>query len=238
MNDILTHYTGFIETNSLEKLKELEEYVILTSKPCIYTNDEYSIIEFISLSEQAEGCNPEKILQDIKALVLHEEGSNSFLALEEDLEDIKELFNWDSGGSVLMSELLTTEDRKIILLKKQRKEKIIGQIKINTGTREKPEWKLINEVPKQLFEDLGGLYKFSEELKPVDIWWPFLMNEIGGFNFIIRKASVSEDDKKDETNLYPVTKTHQKSFWDNYDDPYDDPYDYYEDQYDWLNMHR
>lgn len=235
MNDMMTHYTAFIKTTFLEELKELEDYVILTSKPCIYTNDEYTVIEFISLGENAEDYDPEKILKDMKALVLHEEGSNSFLILEEDLIEIEELFNWDSGGSVLMSELLTTEDKKIILLKKQRKEKITGQIKMNIGSKEKPEWKLINEIPKQLFGDLGCAYKFSENLEPVDIWWPFLMGEIGGFNFIIQKIAETKDfDKKPkhDSSLYPIIK-HQDSFWDDYDDPYD----YYE-EYDWLNMHR
>ena len=118
-----TTYTMFVNTDNIKDIETLEEYLILAQKPCLYSNGKYSVIAFTVLDQTPECYDPETILEVMGGLVLHEDGSNCFLMLEDDIDEVNEVFCWDSAGSILMGELLSADDKK---------DEIIEAIKKNT----------------------------------------------------------------------------------------------------------
>ena len=72
----------------------------------------------------------------------------------------------------------------------------------------------------------GSIYKFGETENTVDIWWPFLLEEVGGFHFVVQ----SEEDE--DIPVYPLANPYQPNPW-NPDD--DDFFSEYED-YNWTHM--
>ena len=226
MEDFNTNFTMFVNTDNIKDIETLDEYIILAQKPCLYANGKYSIIEFSVLDESPECYDPETMLEVMGGLVVHEDGSNCFMALERDLAEVSKIFCWDNAASILMGEMLTGGDRLLLLEKKQIKEGLTGDIQINVSSREKPEWKTVTKAIKDVFEDNGSIYKFGETENTVDIWWPFLLEEVGGFHFVV------QSDEDEDIPVYPLANPYQPNPW-NPDD--DDFFSEYED-YNWTHM--
>ena len=215
-----TTYTMFVNTDNIKDIETLEEYMILAQKPCSYSNGKYSIIVFIVLDQAPECYDPETILEVMGGLVLHEDGSNCFLMLEDDIDEVNEVFCWDGAGSILMGELLSVDDKKMLLEKKQKKEGYTGEIMINLGSREEPKWANLKSKANTMFEDISTVYQLGDKAPTTDIWWPFLIEEDGGFNFVIQ-SSTNDEPKQLQ---YPITKIHPNP-WDPDDEDYFDDYD-------------
>ena len=224
-----TTYTMFVNTDNIKDIETLEEYLILAQKPCMYSNGKYSVIAFTVLDQTPECYDPETILEVMGGLVLHEDGSNCFLMLEDDLGEIGEVFCWDSAGSILMGELFSADDKKVLLEKKQKKEGYEGDIMINLGSRQEPQWTNLSCRANAMFEDVSTVYQLGDKAPVTDIWWPFLIEEEGGFNFVIQNTEAEEEPKQLQ---YPLTKTHPNP-WDPDDDDFFNDYD----DCNWMHMH-
>ena len=223
-----TTYTMFVHTDNIKDIETLEEYLILAQKPCMYSNGKYSVIAFSVLDQTPECYDPETILEVMGGLVLHEDGSNCFLMLEDDLEEVSEVFCWDSAGSILMGELLSADDKKVLLEKKQKKEGYTGDIMINLGSRQEPQWANLSGRANAMFEDISTVYQLGDKAPVTDVWWPFLIEEDGGFNFVIQNSPSNEPQQLQ----YPLAKTHPNP-WDPDDDDFFNDYD----DCNWMHMH-
>lgn len=223
-----TTYTMFVNTDNIKDIETLEEYLVLAQKPCMYSNGKYSVIAFTVLDQTPECYDPETILEVMGGLVLHEDGSNCFLMLEDDIDEINEIFCWDGAGGILMGELLSADDKKTLLEKKQKKEGYTGDIMINLGTRDEPQWTNLSCRANVMFEDVSTVYQLGDKAPVTDIWWPFLIEEDGGFNFVIQNSPSDEPQQLQ----YPLAKTHPNPW-----DPDDDDFFNYYDDYEWMHMH-
>lgn len=221
-------YTMFVHTDNIKDIETLDEYLVLAQKPCMYSNDKYSVIVFTVMDESPECYDPETMLEVMGGLVLHEDGSNCFLMLEDDIDEIGGIFCWDGAGSILMGELLTADDKKILLEKKQAKEGYEGAILINMGSREEPQWSNLELRNTALFEDTSSIFKLGDKAPVTDIWWPFLLEDDGGFNFVVQNSPNGEP----EQTKYPLTTVHPNP-WDPDDDDFFNDYD----DYNWMHMH-
>ena len=221
-------YTMFVHTDNIKDIETLDEYLVLTQKPCMYSNNKYSVIVFTVMDESPECYDPETMLEVIGGLVLHEDGSNCFLMLEDDIDEISKIFCWEGAGNILMGELLTADDKKILLEKKQAKEGYEGAILINMGSREEPQWSNLELRNTALFEDTSTIFKLGDKAPITDVWWPFLLEDEGGFNFVVQNSPNSEP----EQTKYPLAKTHPNP-WDPDDDDFFNDYD----DYNWMHMH-
>ena len=217
-----TCFTMFVHTDNIKDIETLDEYLILTQKPCVYADNKYYIIVFTVLDETPECYDPETMLEVMGGLVVHEDGSNCFLALESDIPEIEKIFGWDGGGHILMGELLTANDKMILLNKKQKKEGYAGDIKINLGSRQDPSWFSLNRQNNGLFEDKSTTFQLGNNAPVVDVWWPFLVSDDGGFNFVIQ--TLPSDEPKKTT--YPLANTHPNPFNPDDDDYFMDYDDY------------
>lgn len=221
-------YTLLVNTDYIKEIEELDEYLVLTQKPCFYSNGRYSVIVFTIMDQTPEAYDPETILDVMGGIALHEDGSNYFLVKEEDLEEVADIFCWDSAANILMAEMLTAEDKKILLQKKQKQTGHTGDIKINLGTREEPQWVSLNCRSNAVFDDSSTIYQLGEKAPASEIWWPFIIEENGGFNIVVQKQP---DDEVEKTQ-YPLAKVHPDP-WDPEDDDFFNDYDYP----DWMHMH-
>lgn len=222
-----TNFTMLVNTDYIKDIEELEEYLVLTQKPCLYSNSSYSIIYFTVLDETPECNDPETILEVMGGLVLHEEGSHCFLMLETDLKEVEDIFSWEGAAGILMGEMLTAEDKKTLLKQKQKKGGYTGDILINLGTRAEPQWQQLSCRSNVMFTDEKNLYQLGDNAPCAEVWWPYLLEESGGFNFVIKK----EEDEEEE--VLPPAKVVPDPFDSDYDDFFDDY-----DSPDWMHMHR
>ena len=225
-----TTYTLFVNNNNIKDIEALDEYLILAQKPCLYSNNKYSVIAFSVLDQSPECYDPETILEVMGGLVLHEDGSHCFLMMESDIPELEKIFSWDSAASIVMGEMLSAGDKQLLLEKKQKKEGYEGNIMINLGTREDPQWSSLSCHANAMFEDTSTLYQLGDKAPVTDVWWPFLVEEEGGFNFVIKNTEPQEEQ---EQLQLPLPKTHPNP-WDPNDNDFFDDYD----DYDWLHMHR
>ena len=225
-----TTYTLFVNTDHVKEIEELDEYLVLTQKPCMYANGKYSVIVFTILDQTPECYDPETILEVMGGLVLHEDGSNCFLMLENDIGEVADIFCWDGAANILMSEMLTADDKRVLLEKKKEKEGYEGDILINLGTRQEPQWTGLNCRSNAMFDDTSTIYQLGAKGPVTDIWWPFLIEENGGFNFVIQNTFAEEP--KAEQLQYPLTKLHPNP-WDPEDDDFFNDYD----DCNWMHMH-
>lgn len=224
-----TTYTMFVNTDNIKDIETLEEYLILAQKPCMYSNGKYSVIAFSVLDQTPECYDPETILEVMGGLVLHEDGSNCFLMLEDDIDEVNAVFCWDGAGGILMGELLSADDKRILLEKKQKKEGYTGDIMINLGSREDPQWTNLSCRANAMFEDVSTVYQLGDKAPVTDVWWPFLIEEDGGFNFVIQNSPSDEP----QQSQFPLAKTHPNP-WDPDDDDFFNDYD----DCNWMHMHR
>lgn len=218
--ELYNHFTMILSKNNLDKIETVysDEYSIIAKKECAYSKENYMIIEFVVLDDGAYSDDLEVLLNDMGGLAIHQEGTNSFCILQEDLDELAEIFSWANSGNVLMGELLSIDDRKALLEFKQKLLGIKGDILIDLGTNDKCNYVNINNNAKDLF-NFEGRISFDSGTNIETIWWPFLLEEKGGFNFVIKK----EDDDNDE----------EPSILESY--PWDDGYnDYYYD-YGYFN---
>lgn len=222
------NYTLFVNTDYIKDIEALDEYLVLAQKPCFYANGHYSVIVFTILDETAEAYDPETILEVMGGLALHEDGSNCFLVMENDIEELADIFCWDSAAHILMGEMLTPDDKRVLLEKKQKQSDFSGEIMINLGSKEEPKWESLDKNNTAVFTDESTVYKLGDNAISTDIWWPFLIEENGGFNIVVQKKV---DDEPEQVQ-YPLAKTHPNP-WDPEDDDFFNDYDYP----DWMHMH-
>lgn len=225
------HFTLLISNSNLAALKEDDpDYMVLASKPLWYS-DEYSIAELMILSEDPTDYDPEVILNSLGGLVYHEEYTNGFLILDYDIQEVANIYCWDGAGSALMGDMLTITDKTGCLLKKCRKENPYASDIYIAIDEKKGDFKNITEAAMAVFTDESCCYKFGLAGKPVDIWWPYLLDEIGGYYFIIKtKEPIAEQTQlpllpAPQHSLLPPNKYY---YLDDYDDVDDDTaYDYW-----------
>lgn len=222
------NYTLFVNTDYIKDIETLEEYLILAQKPCLYANGSYSVIVFTILDETPECYDPETILEVMGGLALHEDGSNCFLIMENDIEELADIFCWDSAAHILMGEMLTPDDKRLLLEKKQKQSNSSGEIMINLGSREEPKWESLDKNNTTMFTDESTIYKLGDNALATDVWWPFLIEENGGFNFVVQNSPSDEPQQLQ----YPLAKTHPNP-WDPDDDDFFDDYD----DCNWMHMH-
>lgn len=232
---LYAHFTMLLSDENLEKVKKTDEdlYLILAEKPCAYTTDKYSIIEFLVLSDDPEDLDLEVLLNSMGGLIIHEDCTHCFCMIEDDIDELGRIFCWDNAGTMVMGELLSAGDKTILLKKKQTSLKLKGDIKIDIGSKDKEEYISIENHAKELF-NFEGKVIFGEGQKSEGIWWPFLLEQEGGFSIVVqRKAEEEEKEKTTNSDKTP-------SPWDKDDDsgyyryPYYDYYDDYDDIPAWY----
>ncbi|MBR1984804.1 MAG: hypothetical protein IKA31_03600 [Clostridia bacterium] len=221
-------FTMFVHTDNIKDIETLEEYLILTQKPCLYSDGKYSIIVFTVLDQIPECYDPETMLEVMGGLVLHEDGSNCFLMLESDIPELEKIFCWDGAANILMGELLSVDDKITLLERRQEKLGYTGHIQINIGERQNPKWADLSGHAKEIFEDTSSIYKLGDKAPETDVWWPFLLEEDGGFNIVVQQTPVEEPKQLQ----YPLATRHPNP-WDPEDDDFFNDYD----GYDWMHMH-
>ena len=217
-------FTMFVHTDNIKDIETLEEYLILAQKPCMYSNGKYSVIAFAVLDQSPDCYDPETILEVMGGLVLHEDGSNCFLMLEDDIAEVEKVFCWDNAANVLMGEMLSVGDKILLLERKQEKEGYQGSIQLNLGERQNPTWVDLDGHAREMFEDVSTVYKLGDKSPMADVWWPFLLEEHGGFNFVVQSNKVEEPKQIQTSHPNP---------WDPDDDDFFNDYD----DYDWRHMY-
>lgn len=232
MEKINTTYTVFLSKKNLELMEKDQDVKIITFKECLYVADPYYIVEFQLVGDAIEENDPEIILNSLGGLALHEDGSNYFFILENDLNELSNCFCWEGSGDVLMSELLTAPDKKLLLYKKQKEQNLDGDILLNVGSSDSQIWRPIQNAEEEIFTDKSYQYRFNGMTgKTVDIWWPFLIKEQGGFSFIIQK---DDEEDEDEEDTYPIVPVRQPDPFNTDDDDYFwDPEDYGYNRHHW-----
>lgn len=232
----LNHYTAIIYKDYLgDAKKEKEYYKVLYDRPCFYCKD-YNIIEF-ELTQEAKDMDLEVMLDTVGALVIHEEFTNGFCLMENDIKELEELFCWESSGTSLMAELLSRAE-KINLLKKQ-SEKDNNTLDIYYKTNplnNKSEWISLAADKGEIF--LQDVYYISYGLsgKPQSIWIPHLMEEYSNYFFVVLKEEVEEDEYDIFNTPYFTTggtedEEYEEMFKD-YDSQFDDEYEIIRRYYD------
>lgn len=218
-------YTVFLSKANFDLLKKDTDYTIIRSKQCAFIPKVvYYIAEIQVNSESPEDLEPENILDGVGALALHEDGSNCFLVLESDLTELETLFDWDGAASMLMSELLTAEDKVNLLYQDTKHYSEGDKVWLNVGTRESAIWRLIENATDHMFLDTTFQYRFGDiNSHNAEIWWPILLDSVGGFYFVIQKETPEEEEE--EKFLFPVVR--QPNPYDPKDNAYFlDPEDY------------
>lgn len=223
MENDLTTFVVLLSDENLEKMKDDKDYIYLVSKPCAYTTG-YSIAEFAIAAdiEDDDARDPEIIIATLGALAYHETYTEGFCVLEEDLIELGEIFEWDGAGNTLMSELLSTNDKSSMLidfLKTKHKIELTEEDVLIKDKKDLDFVPLKSNYSKLFLSD--DLIVKAKNLPEEVIWWPFVLDEIKGFYFIVRKDIDSDGE-------VPVSKT--KNLSKLYD--YDDDYHYYDDYYD------
>ena len=223
MENDLTTFVVLLSDENLEKMKDDKDYIYLVSKPCAYTTG-YSIAEFAIAAdiEDDDARDPEIIIGTLGALAYHETYTEGFCVLEEDLIELGEIFEWDGAGNTLMSELLSTNDKSSMLidfLKTKHKIELTEEDVLIKDKKDLDFVPLKSNYSKLFLSD--DLIVKAKNLPEEVIWWPFVLDEIKGFYFIVRKDIDSDGE-------VPVSKT--KNLSKLYD--YDDDYHYYDDYYD------
>lgn len=223
MENDLTTFVVLLSDENLEKMKDNKDYIYLVSKPCAYTTG-YSIAEFAIAAdiEDDDARDPEIIIATLGALAYHETYTEGFCVLEEDLIELGEIFEWDGAGNTLMSELLSTNDKSSMLidfLKTKHKIELTEEDVLIKDKKDLDFVPLKSNYSKLFLSD--DLIVKAKNLPEEVIWWPFVLDEIKGFYFIVRKDIDSDGE-------VPVSKT--KNLSKLYD--YDDDYHYYDDYYD------
>ena len=226
METMKSNYTVFLSDKNFKEMEKDDDYLVLASKECAYTQDPYVVVEFQILTEDPEDYDPEGILNALGGLALHEDGSNCFCMLETDIPELENSFGWDGAADILMAELLTVSDKLLLLQKKQKSKAGNGPIWLNVGTRENAIWRPIENASQELFEDKTFHYRFGDISYPtVEIWWPFLLKDIGGFYWAIKGDEPVPEEYEQEKFLFPLIK-HPNPFNHEDDDLFQDPEDY------------
>ena len=203
------HFTILLSTENLTSLQNDKDscYKVLMTKDCYYCGiGEYKIAEISLLDDDEDTYDFETILNVTGSLLLHEDGSNCFCILEEDLPRLTDLFDWSGSGEILMGEMLSVEE-KIILLKEKAENK---PIYINTGNKDHPVWEPLAPgkfvAIETLFASSGDNIKFGvDEIE--SIWWPHLIED-KGYSYIIQKEQPKSKKWTDEDykNYYSETE--------------------------------
>ena len=94
METMKSNYTVFLSDKNFKEMEKDDDYLILASKECAYTQEPYVIAEFQILTEDPEDYDPEVILNALGGLALHEDGSNCFCMLETDIPELENSFGF------------------------------------------------------------------------------------------------------------------------------------------------
>lgn len=226
-----THFTILISNANLAALKDDDpDYLVLASKP-IWYSDEYSVAEIMILSEDPSDYDPEIILNTLGGLVYHEDATYGFLMLEDDADEVAGIYCWDNAASVLMGDLLTIGDKTACLMRKRQEVAPYATDVYVAVDEKKDEYKNIKEAAMVVFSDESCAYRFGITGPKTDIWWPCLLDEEGGYYFIIKNKI-----PKPEQAQLPLLPAPKHSILppgkyyccDDYDDLDDDvAYDYW-----------
>lgn len=193
------YYSGFIPTPDLRYLTDdnIEEVKLIKSKPCDFTNGMWSvaIIQITALSDY--DTDLEVIMGSYGFLAVHELNSKYFCMLEDDLDTAKELFGWESGGSTLMAEMLSAEEKIRLLEKLQEDKKLPKDIYIQVDPGNKDFYVDIHTAKDAVFKDNTYHYRFGQNMKE-DIWWPSILDNYKIYQMAILSDNIDDDEEDDD----------------------------------------
>ena len=219
MNELSTHFTILLSKENYEKTKEeyKDIYLILATKPCNYSQEDYLIIDIAPLDEDPECYELESVLNDFGGLIIHENMTQGFCILEEDIEELDRAFEWDGALGFVIGSMLTPEDKRTLLTKWAKK---TGKSTNITLLLENGTTIPFENHSTEIFTDERDKYKFGNE--EIAVWWGDVFNTVGGCQVYIQK--------EDEEELLP--SAYHPNPWDKDDDKYYGYYDDYDDYYD------
>ena len=193
----LPHYTILISEDNLKKCKtENADLVsIIAEKDCQYTAELYQIAE-IALLDVTAGDDLEQLLNDLGALVLHEDLTSGFLILEEDLAELETIAGWSGGFLYIMGEMLTIEDRKYLLDLMIRKTKKSDKVKIKCADG---IFRDVIDRPTEIFTTIDDKYLIGSEEET--IWWPGILNDYGDYQVYVQRKEPEEGTEGTERAL-------------------------------------
>ena len=208
----------YIETDIDDSMK------LIYHKPCYYNEAEWGVIEIEVTPSSVYDTDLEVLLNTYRGYAIHEEWSNCFCMLEEDIDDLGQTFYWQGAGQSLMSELMTPDEQLYLLSLKQNKLNIPGLI---YGQKAKEtNWENLQEKKDELFRNEYAKIRFGNIGEGEVIWWPNLIEEFTNFSFLIQTDDIDDDDDEEEEQKAPV-QPNIPSPWDDEDDYY------YREAYDW-----
>lgn len=213
----------YIETDIDDSMK------LVYHKPCYYNEAEWGVIEIEVTPTNAYDTDLEVLLNTYRGYAIHEEWSNCFCMLEEDVDDLEKTFCWGGAGQSLMSELMTPEEKLYLLSLKQTKLGIPGLV---YGQKAKENcWENLQEKKDELFRDVYVRIRFGNIGEGEVIWWPTLIEELANFSFLIQSDDLDDDEDEENEKDLGSKKTAIPSYTPN---PWDEEDDYYyHDPYDW-----
>ena len=194
-----------------------EDYFTIKRTADCSVNPNYAIVELETNDIEFDVSYFETIDY---VLAVHEEYTNGFLILDNNLEDVNNIFPWATGGNYLMAELLTATEKMYILLAylavKNKVRPNIDDIDI-IGEKE-VHCSLVDNIDKLFGENDVRHFAYKGEI--ITPLWIEMSVSIKGLDYSIMVVATDEDDQDDPYSRYTE---YESDIWEDY---YDEVYGY------------
>lgn len=224
---IHSRFTMLIPTVDLDFLQDPDTgdgITVVYHKPCLFDSENFTIVLIEVISNNAYDGDLEVLLNTYNGMVIHEEWSNYFCMLEDDINKIKDTFCWSGGAECLMGEMLTPEEKHNILEQAQKKMNTPGLI-YGKKSGSDSSWENLQLKKEELFNDVYQKIRYGNMGDGEIIWWPTLIEEYMNFSFLIQSDDVDDEDEDDNPSRKPA--------YPNIPSPWDDEDNYYYHDYEW-----
>lgn len=226
---IHSRFTMLIPTEDLDFLQDLDAEdgtSVVYHKPCLYDNENFTVVLIEVVSDNVYDGDLEVLLNTYNGIVIHEEWSNCFCMLEDDIDKIKDTFGWNGGAECLMGDMLTPEEKLSILERAQKKLNTPGLI-YGKESGSKSSWENLQLKKEELFNDAYQKIRYGNMGEGEIVWWPNLIREYMNFSFLIQSDDLDdEDEDEDDTPS-------RKPVYPNIPTPWEDEDNYYYHDYEW-----
>ena len=208
---IHSRFTMLIPAEDLDFLQDLDAEdgtTVVYHKPCLFDNESFTVVLIEVISNNVYDGDLEVLLNTYNGIVIHEEWSNCFCMLEDDIDKIEDTFGWNGGAECLMGDMLTPEEKLSILERAQKK--------VNALQLKKEE----------LFNDAYQKIRYGNIGDGEIVWWPNLIREFMNFSFLIQSDDLDDEDEED-------TPSTRKPVYPDIPSPWEDEDNYYYHSYEW-----
>ena len=217
-------YVLYVDKKNAVDLASLPEFEIINTTEDLYDPEQDNCYVELELTPMAYGVGYYPTVQDVmeiaNAKAIHEEATNAFFIDNFYIDEIYDRFNWDTGLSMFLGNMLSTAD-KMLLLQKEMVE-LYGcsyepkDCKLEYPSKDGHIIKPLVGYTKDLFNDSASA--IVTPAGSIPLWWPPLLSKYGFTVYIYTD--------KDEDLTTKEEQEYIRHFHD-YDD-YDEYWDYVE----------